>query len=259
MSENYEEVLNRFGISDLGFMNQKKVKEEMAKALLFLENEKDDTRRYARSLETQIKDYKSDLSEIERDNYAGLERISHWEDEKKDTHFVGVKTKHDKELYFAGCSPYDRNNVNEIENLRKENLTLKERNKILIRDNEKKKKERDRAFSRAVSAEKKLESYMVSQGYYVEGEGQIETLPFKLEAGDRCVAEVRADHGKVMLCKNKNTAWFFRCGDLFVEDMNLEETKKKGIEVSPDQKISMRYQIDDDYYEGLYVLRKKLG
>ena len=261
MNEEPEEVLKRHGVSKPGITNQKKSTEEMAKALVGLEHEVDNLRRYSRSLESRVKKSEADLVRIKEDNYGGLEKIPHWDEAKKDKYFIGVKSRHEneaekEELYFKGNSLEDRENKEDLNRLKKDKETLCHKLEELKKDNEKKKKERDRAFSRAVSAEKKLENFLALQGFYVGGDCHRTPLPFKIEAEDRCVAEIRADHGKIMVCKNKNSSWFFRFGGVYVEGVCLSQTNTKGIEIKPGDRFKVMWSTEHDMYEECYYLEK---
>jgi hypothetical protein len=78
----------------------------------------------------------------------------------------------------------------------------------------------------------------------------------KIEAEGRCVAEVRADHGKIMVCKNKNSSWFFKFGEIYVEDIALSQTKTKGIQILPDELFKVMWSTEDEVHEECYIMRK---
>jgi len=258
MKEDPEQVLKRFGITTLGYINQTKVKDEMAKALLSMEKDVGSARSYARSLERQIDEYKSKLAEISRDDYGGLEPITDKNLEDGKECIIGLRSKNKLEFYLQNKCPKYREIVAEVEKLRDYAEDLNRKNESLEKDNKIKSKERDRAFSRAVSAEKKLENFIKIQGYFLEGQYDNYNIPFKLNAGRRCVAEIRADHGKIMVCKNNNSSWFFKFGDIHIKDLQLSQTNKKGIELFPDAQLRMVWATDDmhEMSDNTYTLRK---
>jgi hypothetical protein len=257
MNEDYEELFRRHEISKPGRMsNPKKLSEEVGKALSLMEKEVADVRRYARSLDKQLGDYKSKLAEISRDDYGGLERILEKNEDDNKSYIIGLRSKNNYEFYLPKESPKYHEISNELDYVKEAHDQLNIRLEDAVKDNEKKKKERDRALSRAVSAEKKLDNFVAVQGFYIDGDCDKMPLPFKIEAEGRCVAEVRADHGKIMVCKNRNSSWFFRFGDVSVEDIDLSQTKTKGIQILPDELFKVMWSTEDEVHEECYIMRK---
>jgi hypothetical protein len=196
------------------------------------------------------------LSKISIDDYGGLERILEKNEEDGKSYIIGLMSKNNYKFYLPKESPKYHEISNELDYVKGAHDKLNKMLEDAVKDNKKKKKERDRALSRAVSAEKKLENFIAIQGFYVGGDCEDTPLPFKIMAEGRCVAEVRADHGKIMVCKNKNSSWFFNFGDVNFKDIQLSQTNTKGIIILPDERFKVMWSTEDEIHEECYVLRK---
>lgn len=256
MNDSDEEVLKRHEVEKPGLTNQKKSGESMAKALRSQETEIQNLKRYVRSLEDRLKKSQAESAELQRDDYGGLERILEKNEEDGKDYIIGLRSKNNYEFYLPKESPKYHQISDELDYVKDAHDELNKMLEKAEKDSAKKKKERDRAFSRAVSAEKKLENFIAIQGFYVGGDCQDSPLPFKVEAEGRYVAEVRADHGKIMICKNKNSAWFFEFGDVYVEGVALSQTNTKGIELKPDDRFKVMWSTEHEMHEECYYLKK---
>ena len=202
--------------------------------------------------ELEIREKNSEIENINKCNYRGLERIP--DDNNK--YWIGVISKHNKKLYLPENSPKDLKNIENLTNLKEENEKMKKIIEDLINDNKKKEREKRRALSRSSSDKFKLENNLKNSEFYVDLSGDKLLLPYKIKAGGRFIAEIRASHSKIMIFKNRNSAWFFKFGDINVGQINLSQLKTNGIPISTEEIIMTTYVMDGKRFEASYVLKK---